>query len=77
MIGKGVYVQPPGPAPAYILGAVALEVEVDRETAQFRIGKLAAAVDCGKAVNPAAAEGQIEGSGLFDHKAYRRLLSEA
>lgn len=73
LIGKGIYapetnlpdktayIKPPGPAPSYLFGAVALEVEVDRETGQIRVVKLAAAVDCGKAVNPAAAEGQIEG----------------
>jgi CO/xanthine dehydrogenase Mo-binding subunit len=38
-----------------------LEVAMDPETGAFQIGKLSAAVDCGKAVNPAAAEGQIEG----------------
>jgi len=73
LIGKGIYapetnlpdetayIQPIGPAPAYIFGAVALEVEIDRQSGRFNIGKLAAAVDCGKAVNPSAAEGQIEG----------------
>ncbi len=73
LIGKGIYapetnlpdetayIQPPGPAPAYLFGAVALEVEVDQQTGQFKIGNVAAAIDCGKAVNPSAAEGQIEG----------------
>jgi len=73
VIGKGVYdpdtnmpdktsyIPPPGPCPAYLFGAIAIEVEVDRETGQTKITKLAAAHDCGKAVNPVAAEGQIEG----------------
>jgi CO/xanthine dehydrogenase Mo-binding subunit len=73
LIGKGTYspetnlpdetgyVQPIGPAPAYIFGAVTLEVEIDQQTGQFKIDKVAAAVDCGKVVNPSSAEGQIEG----------------
>lgn len=37
------------------------EVEVDVETGEVRVLKLACAVDCGTPINPAAAEGQIEG----------------
>jgi len=37
------------------------EVEVDVETGEVRVTKLVCAVDCGFAINPAAAEGQIEG----------------
>lgn len=38
------------------------EVEVDTATGQVRVLKLVAAVDCGVAMNPALAEGQVEGA---------------
>jgi putative selenate reductase molybdopterin-binding subunit len=37
------------------------EVEVDSETGEVRVVKMVSAVDCGRAINPATAEGQIEG----------------
>lgn len=37
------------------------EVEVDTETGRVRLVKLVSATDAGKAINPAAVEGQIEG----------------
>jgi putative selenate reductase molybdopterin-binding subunit len=37
------------------------EVEVDTETGEVRVLKAVSAVDCGRAINPATAEGQIEG----------------
>jgi putative selenate reductase molybdopterin-binding subunit len=37
------------------------EVEVDTETGQVTVKKLVMAVDCGTAINPQTAEGQIEG----------------
>jgi putative selenate reductase molybdopterin-binding subunit len=37
------------------------EVEVDTETGEVRVVKVVSAVDCGRAINPATAEGQIEG----------------
>ncbi len=37
------------------------EVEVDTETGAVRVVKMVSAVDCGRAINPATAEGQIEG----------------
>jgi putative selenate reductase molybdopterin-binding subunit len=37
------------------------EVEVDMETGQVRVLKAVSAVDCGRAINPATAAGQIEG----------------
>jgi putative selenate reductase molybdopterin-binding subunit len=39
-----------------------VEVEVDTETGQVTVLKLVAAVDCGVAINPALAEGQVEGA---------------
>ncbi len=40
------------------------EVEVDTETGQVTVLKFVAAVDCGTAINPALAEGQVEGAAL-------------
>jgi CO/xanthine dehydrogenase Mo-binding subunit len=41
--------------------AVALEVEVDRDTGEVRVGRVGAAVDSGAAVNPDGIRNQIEG----------------
>jgi putative selenate reductase molybdopterin-binding subunit len=38
------------------------EVEVDTRTGQVRVVKYVAAVDCGTAINPKLAEGQVEGA---------------
>lgn len=38
-----------------------VEVEVDTETGKVRVTKMVNATDCGKAINPPAVEGQIEG----------------
>jgi len=38
------------------------EVEVDTETGQVKVLHLATAVDCGVAINPMQAEGQVEGA---------------
>jgi len=45
----------------YMYGAQAVDLEVDPETGKIRIVKIAAAHDVGKAINPMACEGQIEG----------------
>jgi putative selenate reductase molybdopterin-binding subunit len=42
--------------------AQAAEVEVDVETGQVTVTKLVTAVDCGVAINPVAASGQVEGA---------------
>jgi putative selenate reductase molybdopterin-binding subunit len=42
-------------------GAQYAEVEVDTQTGQVTVTKLIMAVDCGTAINPRTAEGQIEG----------------
>lgn len=47
---------------AYNFGAQAAEVEVDEETGQIKILRFVSAHDIGRAINPAACEGQIEGS---------------
>ncbi|MDQ2818591.1 MAG: molybdopterin-dependent oxidoreductase [Candidatus Eremiobacteraeota bacterium] len=55
--GSGV-----GPSPAYSYSACVAEVDVDLETGEIIVSKLTVAHDVGRAVNPAAVEGQIEGS---------------
>jgi CO/xanthine dehydrogenase Mo-binding subunit len=48
----------------YTFGAQAVEVEVDEETGQTRVTKLAACYDIGQAINRQSAEGQIEGGAI-------------
>jgi len=50
-----------GLSPAYSFGAFISEVEVDASTGAVRVLKVWGAHDCGKAINPLAVEGQIEG----------------
>ena len=45
-------------------GAQFAEVEVDLETGELTVNKLVMAVDCGVAINPATASGQIEGGNV-------------
>ena len=47
--------------PDFTFGAVAVEVAVDTETGQLEILKCVACHDVGRAINPAAVEGQIAG----------------
>ena len=49
---------------AFYYHATVAEVEVDTETGVAEVTKLYAAVDCGKAVNPALVEGQVQGGAL-------------
>lgn len=46
----------------YVFGAHAAEVEVDMETGSVRVLRVIAAHDVGRALNPLAVEGQIEGA---------------
>src|SRR5436309_1464474 len=48
----------------YTFGTQAVEVEVDEETGQTRVTKLAACYDIGQAINRQSAEGQIEGGAV-------------
>ncbi len=50
-----------GLAPAYSFSAFVAEVDVDVETGLVRCTAVHAAHDCGRALNPLAVEGQIEG----------------
>jgi 4-hydroxybenzoyl-CoA reductase subunit alpha len=54
--GEGNY------SPTYSFGAQVAEVEVDRQSGEVRVQKMTVAHDCGKAINPMAVEGQLEGS---------------
>ncbi|MGA8543255.1 MAG: xanthine dehydrogenase family protein molybdopterin-binding subunit [Thermoplasmata archaeon] len=51
-----------GTAPAYSFAAYVASVDVDVETGEYRVEKIWAAFDCGRALNRLAVEGQIEGS---------------
>ena len=51
-----------GPGVAYSYSAQAVEVDVNEETGEVKVLKVWAAHDCGRALNPGAVRGQIEGS---------------
>ena len=50
------------PSPAFSFAAQVAEVQVDRETGQVDVVRYAASHDSGRALNPLAVEGQIQGS---------------
>lgn len=60
------------PLNAYSFAAQFAEVEVDTETGHVRVVRMVAVHDIGKAINPAAAEGQVEG-GLHQGIGYALL----
>ncbi len=47
---------------AYSFGCMAAEVEVNEKTGQVKVLKAVTGHDCGKAINPMAVEGQLQGS---------------
>jgi len=51
-----------GLSPSYSFGACVAEVKVNLETGHVKILNVWGAHDCGKAINPLAVEGQLEGS---------------
>jgi len=74
LIAKGIYQSPPpigkrgefkgwraGLSPTYSFQAYIAHVTVDPDTFEVTVKKVWAAHDCGKALNPLAVEGQIEG----------------
>jgi len=61
IMGTASHVSPECPPP---FGAQVVEVEVDVDTGQVTIVKMAMAVDCGVAINPITASGQVEGGML-------------
>jgi len=56
--GSGIEV----PSPAFSFAAQVAEVQVDRETGEVNVVGYAASHDSGRALNPLAVEGQIQGS---------------
>ena len=78
LVGAGSYKPPAGiggtykgagvgPTPAYSYQAAVAEVTVDLETGQLTVEKITTAHDCGRALNPANAEGQVEGSAYMGY----------
>ena len=61
IMGTASYVSPECPAP---FAAQFAEIEVDIDTGQVTVTKLVMAVDCGVAINPVTASGQVEGGML-------------
>lgn len=61
IMGQSSYVSPDCPPP---FAAQFAEIEVDVETGQVTVTKLIMAVDCGVAINPITASGQVEGGML-------------
>jgi 4-hydroxybenzoyl-CoA reductase subunit alpha len=51
-----------GTSAGYSYAAQVVEVEVDEDTGMVRVVKVWVAHDCGRAINPLAVEGQIQGS---------------
>ena len=51
-----------GSTMGFSYGAQVIEVTVDEDTGQVSVDKIWVALDCGRAINPLAVEGQIEGS---------------
>ncbi len=58
IMGTGSFMATECPPP---FAAQFAEIEVDIETGQVTVGKLVMAVDCGVAINPITASGQVEG----------------
>jgi 4-hydroxybenzoyl-CoA reductase alpha subunit len=56
-----------GPTPAYSYQASVAEVTVDLDTGTLTVDKITTAHDCGRALNPANVEGQIEGSAYMGY----------
>jgi len=69
-----------GPTPTYSYTAAVVEVDVDPETGWIAVPRVWIAHDIGRALNPALARGQVEGSvymgigeALMEEQAFRRL----
>jgi 4-hydroxybenzoyl-CoA reductase subunit alpha len=78
LVGAGSYKPPAGiggnykgagvgPTPAYSYQAAVAEVTVDLDTGQLTVDKITTAHDCGRALNPVNAEGQVEGSAYMGY----------
>ena len=51
-----------GTGAGYSYAAQVVEIEVDEDTGQVRVERVWVAHDCGRAINPLAVEGQVQGS---------------
>lgn len=49
------------PPQTWATGVTLVELEVDRETGRIELRRVASAVDCGTVLDPASAEGQVQG----------------
>lgn len=56
-----------GPTPAYSYQAAVAEVSIDLETGVLTVDRIVTAHDCGRVLNPANVEGQIEGSAYMGY----------
>ncbi len=70
ILGKGTHSTEESPPP---FAAQFVDVTVDEETGEFEVNELVVAVDCGVAINPGMAEGQVEGA---NHMSYEMAVSE-
>jgi len=70
ILGKGTHCTEESPPP---FAAQFVDVTVDEETGEFDVHELVVAVDCGVAINPGMAEGQVEGA---NHMSYELAVSE-
>jgi putative selenate reductase molybdopterin-binding subunit len=61
IMGTGSFVSPDCPPP---FGATFVEIELDTETGQVTVHHMVMSVDCGVAINPVTASGQVEGGML-------------
>jgi len=64
-IQRGAYIGPPGPRPLFVRQTHFVEVEVDTETGEVDITKVATVSDVGKAISPEACEGQAYGGAIM------------
>ncbi len=70
ILGKGSHSTEESPPP---FAAQFVDVTVDERTGEFEVNKLVVAVDCGVAINPGMAEGQVEGA---NHMSYEMATNE-
>ncbi len=70
ILGKGTHSTDESPPP---FAAQFVDVTVNEETGEFEVHDLVVAVDCGVAINPGMAEGQIEGA---NHMSYELAVNE-
>jgi len=70
ILGQGSHSTEESPPPFAVQFA---DATVDSETGEFEVNRLVVAVDCGVAINPGMAEGQVEGA---NHMSYEMATNE-